>query len=180
MRQVSHAGRARLVISGVVERVVTAHLQQPWEGSECVPTLQGQRGSYGRQPSLASLTKRMRVAVSEGVSLAQPTHQGKGANFMPLCSREPPWRQSARGPPGHRLSKNFSTAFPKHQRNFVRQPVSRWLTITCEDNQKTWVKGIGRACHHAVMPRRDTNGLKRKNRRWSWLWKAARLALAQR
>jgi hypothetical protein len=92
-----------------VERVVTEHLEQPWEGSECVHTLQGQRDSYGRQPSLASLTKRIRVAVSEAVSLAQHTHQGKDANFMPLCSREPPWRQSARGTPGHRLSKSFQT-----------------------------------------------------------------------
>ena len=53
------------------------------------------------------LTKRMRVAVSEAVSLAQHTQQGKGANFMPLCGRAPPWRQSARGPLGHRLSPHF-------------------------------------------------------------------------
>jgi hypothetical protein len=86
-----------MVIAAVVESVVTEHLSQPWEGSACVHILTGQRGSFGRQPSLASLTKRMRVAVSEAVALAQHTHQGKSANFMPLCSREPPWRQSARG-----------------------------------------------------------------------------------
>jgi hypothetical protein len=42
-----------MVISGVVARVVTEHLEQPWEGAEGVRTLQGQRGSFGRQPSLA-------------------------------------------------------------------------------------------------------------------------------
>jgi hypothetical protein len=44
---------ARGVMAEVVERGVTAHLSQPWEGPACVPTLQGQRGSFGRQPSLA-------------------------------------------------------------------------------------------------------------------------------
>src|SRR5262245_47074075 len=62
---------------GVVARVVTAPLEQPWEGSACVHTLQGQRGGFGRQPSLAPLTKRMRVAGSEAVALAQPTHRDK-------------------------------------------------------------------------------------------------------
>ena len=44
---------AHRVIAGVVERGVTEHLEHPWEGLACVPTLQGQRGSFGRQPSLA-------------------------------------------------------------------------------------------------------------------------------
>jgi hypothetical protein len=96
MRQVSRAD-ARMVIAGVVERVVTEPLQQPCEGAACVPTLEGQRGSFGRQPSLASLTKRIRVAVSEAVALAQRTHQSKGANFMPLCSGGTGQGRSIRG-----------------------------------------------------------------------------------
>jgi hypothetical protein len=64
-----------------------------------VHPLKGQRGSYGRQPSLAPLTKRIGLAVSEVVSPAQHTHQDKEANVMPLCSREPPWWQSAMGTP---------------------------------------------------------------------------------
>src|SRR5262245_24152386 len=92
---------------GVVARVVTAPLEQAWEGAACVHTLQGQRGSFGRQPSLAPLTKHMRGAGSEAVALAQPTHQGNSANCMPRCSRAPSWRERARSLLGHRLSPHF-------------------------------------------------------------------------
>ena len=33
---------------------------------------------------------------------------------------------------------------------------------------------------YAALPHRETSGLKRKNRRWSLVWEAARLARAQR
>jgi hypothetical protein len=42
-----------MVFSGIVGSVVLEHLSQPWERSEYVHTLKVQRGSYGRQPSLA-------------------------------------------------------------------------------------------------------------------------------
>ena len=44
---------ARRGMAEVVESGVTEHLSQPWEGPAGVPPLQGQRGSFGRQPSLA-------------------------------------------------------------------------------------------------------------------------------
>ena len=62
---------AHRVIAGVVERGVTEHLEHPWEGLACVPTLQGQRGSFGRQPSLAPSHEAYARCCQRG-SLARP------------------------------------------------------------------------------------------------------------
>ena len=57
MRQVSHAGYARMGIAGVVESVVTAPRQQPWEGQRaCTPCKASEVVSAGtpRSPSHAA------------------------------------------------------------------------------------------------------------------------------
>jgi hypothetical protein len=98
---------ARRVIAGVVERGGDGTSLAALGGTSVRAPFKASEIALAGNPRWPPLTKRMRVAVSEAVSLAQHTHQGKGANFMPLCSREPPWRQSARGTPDHRLSKNY-------------------------------------------------------------------------
>jgi hypothetical protein len=92
------------------ERGMTAHLSQPWEGPAC-PPFKASEAALAGNPRWPPLTKRMRVAGSEAVALAQHAHQSK---VQTLC-------HSA-------------------------------------------VEGLGRTGHHTVMPRRETNGLKRKNR----------------
>jgi len=169
MRQVSHAGRAWSFCRGHGKSGGGPSPSRLGRDQRAGPPCKASEVALAGNPRWPPLTKRLRVAGSEAVSLAQHTHQGKSANFMPRCNCEPPWRQSARATPGHRLSKHFSTVCPQHQSNVVRQPVSRWLTRPWEANQQTWVKGRGRACPPAVRPRREPNGLKRKNRRWSWV-----------
>jgi hypothetical protein len=73
-----------------------------------VHTLQGQRGSYGRQPSLAPLMKRMRVAVSEPGSLAQPHIKIKGQT---LCHSAAVSRHGSRARGGL-----LATGYPKTSR----------------------------------------------------------------
>jgi hypothetical protein len=90
-RQVSHSGRQR----------PQGRPRAAWGRGRVARPLQGQRGSCGRQPSLAPPTRRMWAGVGKVTSPAytRPTHDYKDANFMPLC-RNGPRQQRARGNAG--------------------------------------------------------------------------------
>ena len=84
------ACRTGLIVRGrslIMDDNVHRPPRAAWGKGRVPRPLQGQRGSCGRQPSLAPPTRRMWAGVGQVTSPATPapTHDHEGANFMPLC-----------------------------------------------------------------------------------------------